>query len=540
MVAAWLTLGMIVGALVAYLVLRVRLHAVQGLAQELREERDAAANEAKDLLGRLGDDREKAARELGGAHKEAADELAGVRKELADANTALATAQTELRKEREAHTERLRELKEAQDRLDERVKAALSEALGGSTKQLVALAKAQLSEERAQAKRELDRTDKKFEEMFKSVSGTLEKVTGKLDEIEKERIVAREQLDAQLLALKTSQGELLAGTQALAGALRRPHVRGRWGEVQLRNVVEAAGMLPHVDFDEQPTMAGEEGRLRPDACIHLPGRRDVVIDAKVPLEAYMEALSATDVDEQERLLGEHARHVRQHLAHLDSKAYWERFENSPDFVVMFVPNDEVLLAAMRADRKLAEEVQRRSVVIATPMNLMALLRIVALGWRHEILATNAREVEQLGRQLHKRLGTFAGKLQVLGKRVGSLVKGYNEAVGSFEKSVLPGARRFTELGAAPGGSELPASDQVTSLPREVRAPELDKFAEEDGDWNAELPQGGADSEHEDDLTAKGPRLIDAGDDEPDVGGTDARLPYGDDNEGEAGMRKIAT
>jgi DNA recombination protein RmuC len=248
------------------------------------------------------------------------------------------------------------------------------------------------------------------------------------------------------LALKTSQGELLAGTQALVGALRRPHVRGRWGEVQLRNVVEAAGMLPHVDFDEQPAVAGEDGRLRPDACVHLPGGRDVVIDAKVPLEAYMEALSVTDVDEQERLLGEHARHVRQHLTHLDSKAYWEGFENSPDFVVMFVPNDEVLLAAMRADRKLAENIQRRNVVIATPMNLMALLRIIALGWPHEVLAANAREVEQLGRQLHKRLGVFAGRLQTLGKRVGSLVKGYNDAVGSFERSVLPGARRFTELG----------------------------------------------------------------------------------------------
>ncbi|MGH2878450.1 MAG: DNA recombination protein RmuC [Solirubrobacteraceae bacterium] len=527
MVAAWLTPGVIVGALVAYLVLRVRLHAVQGLAQELREERDAAANEAKDLLGQLGDDREKAARELGGAHKEAADELAGVRKELADANTALATAQTELRKEREAHTERLRELKAAQDRLDERVKAALSEALGGSTKQLVALAKAQLGEERAQAKRELDRTDKKFEEMFKSVSGTLEKVTGKLDEIEKERIVAREQLDAQLLALKTSQVELLAGTQALAGALRRPHVRGRWGEVQLRNVVEAAGMLPHVDFDEQPTMAGEEGRLRPDACIHLPGRRDVVIDAKVPLEAYMEALSATDVDEQERLLGEHARHVRQHLAHLDSKAYWERFENSPDFVVMFVPNDEVLLAAMRADRKLAEEVQRRSVVIATPMNLMALLRIIALGWRHEVLAANAREVEQLGRQLHKRLGTFAGKLQALGKRVGSLVKGYNEAVGSFEKSVLPGARRFTELGAAPEGSDLPASDEVTTLPREVRAGELDSLGEtaEDGDWS------GADRVHS--RSTEGPPLLDADDESGTVSAEDAAGDAGEDEDADA-------
>jgi DNA recombination protein RmuC len=535
LVAMWLTTGGIVGALLAYLVLRVRLGAVRDLVQALREERDSAASEAKDLLGRLGDDREKAARELGGARKEAADELVGVRKELADANTALATAQTELRKEREAHAERLRELQAAQDRLDERVKAALSEALGGSTEQLVALAKAQLGEERAQTKRELDRTDKKFEEMFKSVSGTLEKVTVKLDEIEKERLAGREQLDAQLSALKASQGELLAGTQALVGALRRPHVRGRWGEVQLRNVVEAAGMLPHVDFDEQPSVAGEDGRLRPDACVHLPGGRDVIIDAKVPLEAYMEALSATDVDEQERLLGEHARHVRQHLAHLDSKAYWERFANSPDFVVMFVPNDEVLLAAMRTDRKLAEQVQRRNVVIATPMNLMALLRIIALGWRHEVLAANAREVEQLGRELHKRLGTFAGRLQALGKKVGSLVKGYNEAVGSFEKSLLPGARRFTELGAAPEGPQLSASDQVTTLPREVRVPELDESAEyEDSDWSPGLSRGGDDGEHGDDrATTQGLRLLDVGGDEVGIADADDRLPYDGDEEGDA-------
>jgi len=533
MTAAWLIVGMIAGAVLAYSVLRARLRASQDLVHGLREERDSAANEAKGLLGRLGDDREKAARELGGARKEAADELAGVREELAEANTALATTRTELRKEREAHAERLQELQAAQDRLDERVKSALTEALGGSTKHLVALAKAQLGEERAEAKRELDRTDKKFEEMFKSVSGTLEKVTGKLDEIEKERIAAREQLDAQLLALKTSQGELLAGTQALVGALRRPHVRGRWGEVQLRNVVEAAGMLPHVDFDEQPTVAGEDGRLRPDACVHLPGGRNVVIDAKVPLEAYMEALSATDVDEQERLLGEHARHVRQHLTHLDSKAYWERFENSPDFVVMFVPNDEVLLAAMRTDRKLAEDVQRRNVVIATPMNLMALLRIIALGWRHEVLAANAREIEHLGRELHKRLGTFAGRLQTLGKRVGSLVKGYNDAVGSFERSVLPGARRFTELGAAPEGSDLPASDEVTSLPREVRAAELDGLAgeTEDGDWTAEFVRSDADDEQSG--VTEAPRLLDAGGESGAVSAEDAADDAGEDEDANA-------
>lgn len=472
-----LIVGAGLGALLAYVFLRSRLRVAEASSVDLRTERDTAASELKTLRDRLGEQREAATQELADVRKEAADELTVVRQELADEKTVHATARTELSKERDAHTERMRELREAQERLDERVKAALTEALGGSTKQLVELAKSKLSEERVQAKSELDKTDKKFEQMFNTVSGTLEKVTGKLDDIEKERIAAREQLDAQLLQLKGSQAELLAGTQALVGALRRPHVRGRWGEIQLRNVVEAAGMLPHVDFDEQPTVSGEDGRLRPDACVHLPGGRDVVIDAKVPLEAYMEALSATDPDEQERLLGEHARHVRQHLTHLDSKAYWERFENSPDFVVMFVPNDEVLLAAMRADQKLAEYVQRLKVVIATPMNLMALLRIISLGWRHEVLAANASEVERLGRELHKRLGTFAGHVDALGKKIRGVVTGYDQMVGSLEKSVLPAARRFKELGAAPEGAEIPASDQINALPRRLHVPEVDGVAE---------------------------------------------------------------
>lgn len=518
--AIWLVVGLVVGGAVTYAVARMQVRAAEARADQARSERDEAAADARQARQDLSDARESAARDLGAAQGDAATVLSGVQQELAVARTALASTQVELKNEREAHAERMRELREAQERLDERVKAALTDALGGSTKQLVALAKAQLGEERAQAKRELDGTDKKIGELFRSVSGTLEKVSGKLEEVEKERIAAREQLDAQLAVLRLSHGELLAGTQALVGALRRPHVRGRWGEVQLRNVVRSVGMLPHVDFDEQPTVAGDEGQLRPDACVHMPVGRNVVIDAKVPLEAYMEALSATDPDEQQRLLGEHARQLRAHVAQLDSKGYWERLANTPEFVVMFVPNDEVVLAATEADRDLAEYVQRHRVVIATPMNLLALLRIIAMGWRHENLAENAREVEQLGRQLHKRLGTFAGKLQTVGKRVGSLVKAYNEAVGSFDKSVLPGARRFAELGAATDGVQIEGADQVTSLPRQITAGETD-FAEggsKEVDWTDGLIAGSSEDEPID-LDATGRGLLAAGQDVPEDAAT---------------------
>ena len=353
------------------------------------------------------------------------------------------------------------------------MKAALTEALGGSTKQLVAIAKAELGKERAEANRGLDAEQKRMAEMFGRVDQTLGKVAGKLEEVERDRLTSREQLEAQLRMMRESQSELMAGTQALVGALRRPHVRGRWGEVQLRNIIEAAGMLPHVDFDEQVSLPGDEGALRPDACLHLPGSRDVIVDSKVPLEAYMESLSATDPAEEDRLLKEHARHVRAHLNALDSKAYWERLDCSPDFVVMFIPNDQVLLAAMGADRTLAQDVERKRVVIETPMNLMALLRIIALGWRQEALAANALEIESLGRELYTRLSGFTVKLQGLGKKLGTLVRGYNDAVGSFDARVLPSARRMAELGTVAAGDGIPGADEITLVPRELRARELD-------------------------------------------------------------------
>jgi DNA recombination protein RmuC len=462
MTGAILIVGLALGAVIAHLVSRTRVHAADQLTDLMRVARDAAVADLESLRSEASSNREA----LG-------LELTGVREDLATAKTALATANTKLEGEHRAHAERLTQLQEAEGRIDERVKAALTDALGGSTKQLVAIAKAELGKERVEAKRDIDAEQKRMGEMFGRVDQTLGKVAGKLEEVEHDRITSREQLAAQLRTMRESQSELMAGTQALVGALRRPHVRGRWGEVQLRNIIEAAGMLPHVDFDEQVSLPGEDGVLRPDACLHLPGSRDVIVDSKVPLEAYMESLSATDPAEQARLLTEHARHVRAHLSALDSKSYWERLECSPDFVVMFIPNDQVLLAAMEADRTLAREVERKRVVIATPMNLMALLRIIALGWRQEALADNAREIESLGRELYTRLGGFATKLQTLGKRVGTLVRGYNEAVASFESRVLPSARKMAALGTVAASEQLPAADQVTRVPRELRARELD-------------------------------------------------------------------
>jgi DNA recombination protein RmuC len=457
-------MGIAIGAIVVFLVSRVRVRAcveqvsdARVLVEQLRGERNQALAQVTSLHG-----------QLSGDQQEAQQKLTDVRAELTGAQTTLATAQAELKAERNAHEERVAELRAVEANIDERVKAATAGALKDMAPQLVALAKAQLGKDRAEAKAEIDAEHLQVAQLVGGVEKTLTQMAGRLDEIERDRIKGRTELAAQLQTMRESQSELMAGTQALVGALGRPHVRGRWGEIQLRNIIEAAGMLRHVDFDEQCSLPGDEGVLRPDACVHMPGGRDVVVDAKVPLSAYLEWISATDEAERERLLVEHARHVRAHLNSLDSKAYWERLNCSPDFVVMFIPNDQVLLAAMEADKSLATDIHRKQVVIATPMNLMALLRIIALGWRQEVLAANATEVEKLGRDLYKRLGVFGRHLSGLGKKIGTLVKGYNEASGSFNRMVLPGARRLSELGAVAPDTALNDLDEVTQIPREMQ------------------------------------------------------------------------
>jgi DNA recombination protein RmuC len=473
-----LAIGIAIGAIIALVIhisARARVRASDEFVTQMRTERDNALAEARDARAAAGEDRESSITELNEARRAADAELSKTREQLMGVQSELATTKTELRKEREAHGERLREKEAELERLDERVKAALQEALTGSNEQLLQLANAQSAEQRAEAKREFAEERRKIDKKVEDLQQALKALGGTITKIENDRIEGREALAAEVRLLRESQKETLAGTQALVGALHRPEVRGRWGEIQFRNLVEKAGMLPHVDFTEQVSVEGHDGVLRPDACVHMPGNRDVIVDTKVPLDALLAASAETDPEKRDALLGEHGQQLRAHLNKLDSKSYWDALDCVPDFVVMFVPSDEVVLAAMRVDRKLAQDVHEKRVVIASPMNLMALLRVIALGWRQEKLAENAEEVVTLGKQVFKNLGIFARRFKAVGKKLAALQKGWNDAVASFDRTLLPVSRRFAELGVVPEDQEIERAQAIPFAPREIEGrglPEL--------------------------------------------------------------------
>lgn len=301
------------------------------------------------------------------------------------------------------------------------------------------------------------------------VGDALARMDAKLGELERERAHARGALDEQLRALG-------AETRSLATALRQPQARGRWGELQLRRVVELAGMTAHCDFVEQRGVASGDGALlRPDLIVHLPGGRQVIVDAKAPLHAFLKATEASDETTRTQQLSAHARLLREHVRRLAAKAYWEQFATAPDFVFLFLPGEHFHSAALEADPALLEEAARRDVLIATPTTLIALLRAVACGWRQERVAEDARAVAQLGRELHRRLAVFAEHLQRAGRRLSGAVEAYNDAVGSFEHRVLPGARRLAEHGVVPAGRDLDAPAPIDRTARALasRAPDLD-------------------------------------------------------------------
>ena len=318
----------------------------------------------------------------------------------------------------------------------------------------------------------LGQKEQAVEQLVQPLKESLAKVDGKIQQLEVARQGAYSELRTQVAELAQAQKELRSETGNLVGALRdRPNVRGRWGEIQLKRVVEMAGMVEHCDFETQKHVATEDGRLRPDLVVSLPGGKSVVVDAKFAGQAYLESLGAKDDDERLAKLRDHARQVRDHVTKLSHKSYWSQFEQTPEFVVLFIPGETYLSAALEQDPGLIEDGVNQQVIIATPTTLIALLRAVAYGWRQETIAESARAISELGRDVYTRLSKFTEHLAKVGRGLESAAGAYNEAVGSLETRVLPSARKFKEHGVSPAG-ELAPLPSVDRGIRPVTAPEL--------------------------------------------------------------------
>jgi DNA recombination protein RmuC len=359
-----------------------------------------------------------------------------------------------------------RELADTEARLRASFGELAGTALRDNSDMFLKLARETLGREQAGIAGTLREREAALSALVTPIRTALEKTEAQVASIERERRESFTALRTQIELLASGQTALQRETHNLVTALRRPEVRGRWGELTLRRVVELAGLAEHCDFTEQATVAN--GQLRPDLVVHMPEGRHLVIDAKTPLEAYLEAVDAPTEEVRALALARHAQQVEARVRDLASKAYWAQFEHSPEFAVLFLPGDQFLSTALTARPELLDNALRQHVIVATPSTLVALLKAVAYGWRQQIVAENAAQIRDLGQELHRRLARFVDHLGRAGKQLGNAVDAYNSAVGSLERQVLPGARRFTELGAATG-EPLPPAEPIDRLVREPAA-----------------------------------------------------------------------
>jgi DNA recombination protein RmuC len=455
-------IGVVVGAVVVWLILR---------AQSSRSYEDGKADSATQVAAlqeRLAA-RDREAQKL----QQSFDKEVVQREQLREDNADL---KAQLEGERRAAQERSESFKQAAEELSEKFKALSRDALKDNNQSFLDLARATLEKFQANAKGDLELRQRAIDQLVKPLKESLEKVDGKIGEMEKARAGAYSELREQVRALATSQLQLQAETGNLVKALRTPHIRGRWGEIQLRRVVELAGMLQYCDFTEQETVASEDGRIRPDMIVRLPGNRTIVVDAKVPFDAFYESISTTDDAVRLERLKDHARLVRAHIGALSKKSYWEAVQPTPEFVLLFLPGENFYSAALEQDPKLIEDGVNQGVIIATPTTLIALLKAVSYGWRQEQMAANAQEVSRLGKDLYDRLRTFTTHFADIGRGLDRALESYNKGVGSLEARVLVTARKFKEIGAI-AGEEIEILEPIDKAARGLSLDEGGLFPE---------------------------------------------------------------
>jgi len=348
-------------------------------------------------------------------------------------------------------------------------------SLKSNNESFLQLAEQKLNLHNEKAKRDLGEREKAVEALVKPIRDSLEASKKQISELEKSRSEAYGSIRAQLEAMQISQNSLKQETQNLVNALRRPEVRGRWGEITLRRLVELAGMVEHCDFQEQVHTVSEGQIIRPDLVVHLPDGGDLVVDVKTPLDAYLEAVEAGNDDQRKAGLQRHAKNVRAHIRALASKAYWGQFDRSPEFVILFIPGDQFLSAALNEEPDLIEYALSQHIMLATPTSLVALLKAVAYSWRQVALTENAKEIRKLAEDLYARLATFVSHMNRVSKQLTGSVENFNKAMGSLERNVLPGARKFTELGVHEK-KEIEKPTTVETAPRTMieSAPDEDE------------------------------------------------------------------